>query len=225
MNTLRAALAIARKDLRIEARNRTAILTAVTFAILVQLIFVFAREPGGFRLALLAPSVLWVTLALAGLVILNRAFLLEREHAALEGILLAPIPRAALFWGKWLANTALVAMVLAIAFPIWILFFNVVPQPALLGVLGLAMLAAIGFTAAGTLFAAMTARTRYAELLLPVLLLPFLIPPVFAGAQATVRLLSGRPFGELVGWLRILATYDIVFLVLASLLFPTVVDE
>lgn len=225
MSSFRAALVIAAKDLRIEARNRTALLTAATFAILVQLVFVFAREPGGVRLGLLAPSVLWITLALAGLVVLNRAFLLEREHAALEGILLAPISRTALFWGKWLANTVLVAAVLAIAFPIWILFFNVEPQPALLGVFGLALLAALGFTAAGTLFAAMTARTRYAELLLPVLLLPFLIPPLFAGAQATVRLLGGRPFGELAGWLRILAAYDVVFLVLASLLFPTVVDE
>lgn len=225
MSPFRAALVIAAKDLRIEARNRTALLTAATFAILVQLVFVFAREPGGVRLGLLAPSVLWITLALAGLVVLNRAFLLEREHAALEGILLAPISRTALFWGKWLANTVLVAAVLAIAFPIWILFFNVEPQPALLGVFGLALLAALGFTAAGTLFAAMTARTRYAELLLPVLLLPFLIPPLFAGAQATVRLLGGRPFGELAGWLRILAAYDVVFLVLASLLFPTVVDE
>lgn len=225
MTLLPAAIAIAIKDLRIETRNKTALLTAVTFAVLVQLVFIFAREPGGVSLRVLAPSVLWITLALAGLVVLNRAFLLEREHAALEGILLAPVSRAALFWGKWLANTALVVAVLAIAFPVWILFFNVEPQLALLGVLGLAVLAAIGFTAAGTLFAAMTARTRYAELLLPVLLLPFLIPPVFAGAQATVRLLGGRPFGELAGWLRILAAYDVVFLVLASMLFPTVVDE
>lgn len=225
MTLLPAAIAIAIKDLRIETRNKTALLTAVTFAVLVQLVFIFAREPGGVSLRVLAPSVLWITLALAGLVVLNRAFLLEREHAALEGILLAPVSRAALFWGKWLANTVLVAVVLAIAFPVWILFFNVEPQAALLGVLVLAVLAAIGFTAAGTLFAAMTARTRYAELLLPVLLLPFLIPPVFAGAQATVRLLAGRPFGELAGWLRILAAYDVVFLVLASMLFPTVVDE
>ncbi len=225
MSLLRAALAIAGKDLRIERRNRTALLTAVAFAILVQLVFVFSREPGGVRLALFAPSVLWITLALAGLVVLNRAFLLERENAALEGILLAPVPRVALFWGKWIANAALVGGVFTAAFPIWVLFFNVTPQPALLAVYALGLLVALGFTAAGTLFAAMTARTRYAELLLPVLLLPFLIPPVFAGAQATVRLLAGRPFGELAGWLRILGIYDLVFLLLASFLFPIVVDE
>lgn len=225
MRTVRAALQIAAKDLRIETRNRTALLTALTFAVLVQLVFVFARQPGDVSLQALAPTVLWVMLAFTALVVLNRAFLLEREHAALEAILLAPVSRVSLFWGKWLANVVLVVAVLLIAMPLWILFFNVAPSAALFGVLGLAVLATLGFLAAGTLFAAMTARTRYAELLLPVLLLPFLLPPIFAGASAATRLLAGRPFGEVVGWLRILVTYDVAFLALAALLFPHVVDE
>lgn len=222
---MRAALQIAAKDLRIETRNRTALLTALTFAVLVQLVFVFARQPGDVSLQALAPTVLWVMLAFTALVVLNRAFLLEREHAALEAILLAPVSRVSLFWGKWLANVTLVVAVLLIAMPLWILFFNVPPSAALFSVLGLAVLATLGFLAAGTLFAAMTARTRYAELLLPVLLLPFLLPPIFAGASAATRLLAGRPFGEVVGWLRILVTYDVAFLTLAALLFPHVVDE
>ncbi len=225
MTSVRAALQIAAKDLRIETRNRTALLTALTFAVLVQLVFVFARQPGDVSLQALAPTVLWVMLAFTALVVLNRAFLLEREHAALEAILLAPVSRVSLFWGKWLANVILVVAVLLIAMPLWILFFNVAPSAALFGVLGLAVLATLGFLAAGTLFAAMTARTRYAELLLPVLLLPFLLPPIFAGASAATRLLAGRPFGEVVGWLRILVTYDVAFLALAALLFPHVVDE
>ncbi len=225
MTVLHAALAIAVKDLRIERRNRTALITAVAFAILVQLIFVFAREAASVTLRILAPSVLWITMSLAGLVILNRSFYLERENAALEGILLAPVPRVALFFGKWFANGILVVAVITIAFPMWFLFFNVEARWALLAVYALLVLAALGFTAAGTLFAAMTARTRYAEMLLPVLLLPFLIPPIFTGTQATVRLLSGRPVDELLGWLRILVGYDVVFVVLAALLFPYLVDE
>lgn len=225
MSTLRAAMAIAAKDLRIEWRHKTALLTATMFAILVLLIFVFARDPASVPLAAVAPSVLWVTLALSALVALNRAFLLEREHSALEGILLAPVPRNALFWGKWSANLAFVLTVQAVAFPIWILFFNVTPTPVLFAVAAVALLAAIGFTAVGTLFSAMAVRTRFAELLLPVLLLPFMIPPVFAASEATVRLLAGRPMDELWGWLRLMALYDLAFLVLANLLFPVVVDE
>jgi len=225
MSFLRAVIVIMAKDLRIEARQRTALLTTVTFAILVQLIFVFARPAGELSLVVIGPSVLWVMLTFSSIVVLNRGFLLEREHGALDGILLAPVSRVAFFWGKWLANTLLVLAVLCVAFPLWVLFFGMPVGPALLGVLGIVVLALAGFTAAGTLFAAMTARTRYAELLLPVLLLPFLIPPLFAGTSGSLRLLQGRPFEEMVGWLRILVTYDVAFLTLASLLFPHVVDE
>lgn len=225
MTLLRAALVIAAKDLRIEARNRTALLTAIVFAILVQLVFVFSREPGSISLGALAPGVLWIILALAGLVVQNRAFLLEREHAALEAILLAPVPRTALFWGKWLANVTLVLVVLLVAMPLWVLFFNVTPVPALFGVFALVILAAIGFIGVGTLLSAMTARTRYAELLLPVLLLPFVLPPIFAGASGAARLLAGRPFGEIAAWVRMLVLYDVAYLTLASLLFTHVVDE
>ncbi len=225
MSTWKPALAIAAKDLTIEWRNRTALLTATVFAILVLLIFVFARDPGVIALPVLAPAVLWVALALASLVALNRAFLLEREHAALDGILLSPAPRAALFWGKWLANLCFVLVVQAVAFPLWVLFFNVPPSGALVFVAGVAVLTAIGFTAVGTVLAAMAVRTRFAELLLPVLLLPFLLPPVFFAAQLTTRLLAGRPADELWGWIRLLSLYDVVFLAVATLLFPVVVEE
>lgn len=225
MRFLRSVIVIMAKDLRIEARQRTALLTTVTFAILVQLIFVFARPAGELSLAAIGPSVLWVMLTFSSIVVLNRGFLLEREHGALDGILLAPVSRVAFYWGKWLANTLLVLVVLAVAFPLWVLFFGFPISLALLGVLGILILALAGFTAAGTLFAAMTARTRYAELLLPVLLLPFLIPPIFAGTSGSMRLLQGRPFEEIAGWLRILVIYDVGFLALASLLFPHVVDE
>lgn len=225
MSVVRIALLIAAKDLRIERRSRTAIHTATLFAVLVLLTVVFARDGGAVSLVTLAPSVLWITIALASLVALNRAFTLEREHAALEGILLAPVPRSALFLGKWLANLAFVSLVLAITFPLWILFYGVAVTPALLPVAGVAVLASIGITAIGTVFAAMAVRTRHAELLLPVLMLPFLLPPIYFAAQSTVRLLGGRPLEELWGWLRFLALYDLAFAMLAAMLFPAVVDE
>lgn len=225
MSVVRIALLIAGKDLRIERRSRTAIHTATLFAVLVLLTVVFARDGGAVSLVTLAPSVLWITIALASLVALNRAFTLEREHAALEGILLAPVPRSALFLGKWLANLAFVSLVLAITFPLWILFYGVAVTPALTPVAGVAVLASIGITAIGTVFSAMAVRTRHAELLLPVLMLPFLLPPIYFAAQSTVRLLGGRPLEELWGWLRFLALYDLAFAMLAAMLFPAVVDE
>ncbi len=225
MSVVRIALLIAAKDLRIERRTRTALHTAILFATLVLLVVVFARDGGSVSLLTLAPSVLWITIALSSLVALNRAFTLEREHAAIEGILLAPVSRTALFLGKWLANLAFVGLVLLVAFPLWILFYGVAVSWALVSVLAVAGLAMIGITAVGTLFSAMAVRTRHAELILPVLVLPFLLPPIFFAAQATVRLLASRPLVELWGSFRFLLLYDVAFAVLAALLFPAVVDE
>lgn len=225
MSVVAAARAIALKDLRIEWRSRTAFTTSVVFAVLVLLAFVFARDSGSVTFADLAPTVLWVMLALATIVTLNRAFLLERENHALEGILMAPVSSTALFFGKWAANVVLVVVVEAVAIPIWMLFFNVAPTPRIFGVGAIAVLATIGFTAPGTLFSAMAVRTRFAELLLPVLMLPFVIPPMFFAAQATVRILGDAPIADLWGWLRLLALYDIAFLALAAMLFPGVMEQ
>ena len=111
---LRLALAIAGKDIRAELRSRTALLSAVVFAALVLVVFNFARDPTALAAVDLAPSVLWVTFALAAMVALNRAFTIERENGALDGLLLAPVPRGAVFLGKLLANLAFVGTVEAV---------------------------------------------------------------------------------------------------------------
>jgi heme exporter protein B len=222
---LRLVLVVAAKDLRLEFRSRTALLSSVTFAALVLVVFNFSRDPTATAMVDLAPSVLWVTIAFAAVITLNRSFNVEREHDALSGLRLAPVPREALYLGKVLANLVFVGIVEAITVPLFVLFFNVDLGQALAGIVSVIALATVGFVAAGTMFSAMAVRTRFAELMLPVLLLPFMVPPLLAAAQATSRLLGGRPLSELMGWLRLLAVYDIVFLVLSTLLFAFVVDE
>ena len=219
------ALAVAGKDIRAELRSRTALLTALVFAALVLVVFVFARDPTALAATTLAPSVLWVTFALAAMVAMNRGFTVERENAALDGVLLAPIPREALFLGKLLANLAFVSAVELVTLPLFTLFFNVSLWAILPGLLGVMALATIGFVAVGTIFSAMAVRTRFAELLLPALLLPFMVPPLIGAVQVTSRLLAHRPLSEMLGWLRLLALYDIVFVTLCTLAFSAVVDE
>jgi heme exporter protein B len=223
--SLRLALAVAGKDIRAELRSRTALLSAIVFAALVLVVFNFARDPTALSAVDLAPSVLWVTFALAAMVALNRAFTIEREHGAMDGLLLAPLPRSALFAGKLLANLAFVGTVEAVALPLFVLFFNVDLRAALPGILGVTVLATIGFVSVGTIFSAMAVRTRFAELMLPVLLLPFMVPPLIGAVQVTARLLAGRPMNEMLGWLRLLALYDVVFVTLCTMVFPAVVDE
>ena len=221
----RLALVVAAKDIRAELRSRTALLSAIVFAALVLVVFNFARDPTALAVVDLAPSVLWVTFALAAMLALNRAFTVERENSALDGLLLAPLPRGALFAGKLLANLAFVCTVEAITLPLFVLFFNVDLTDTWLGIAGVTLLATIGFVAVGTVFSAMAVRTRFAELMLPVLLLPFMVPPLIGAVQVTSRLLAGRPLSEMLGWLRLLALYDVVFVTLCAMAFSAVVDE
>ena len=219
------ALAIAAKDIRAELRSRTALVSALVFAALVLVIFNFARDPTALSATDLAPSALWVTFALASMVALNRAFTIERENAAFDGLLVAPVSREAIFVGKLLANLAFVGTVELVTLPLFTLFFNVSLWAVLPAILGVAALATVGFVAVGTIFSAMAVRTRFAELMLPVLLLPFMVPPLMGAVQVTTRLLAGRPLSEMLGWLRLLALYDVVFVTLCTLAFSAVVDE
>jgi len=221
----RHAWLLARKDLLVEFRSRTAILSAVVFTVLVLMVFNFGRDPTAVAAIDLAPSILWVTFTFAAMLALNRAFQLELENQALDGLLLAPVSRSSIYLGKLIANLAFVATVECVGLPLFALFFNVRILPVLAPLLAVLALATVGFVAVGTLFSAMTARTRFAELLLPVLLLPFMIPPLIWAVLATAALLAGRPLSEAAGWLRLLAAFDIVFVTLAFVLFPATVNE
>ena len=221
---LRVIWAIARKDLLLEFRTRTALLSAVVFTALVLLVFNFGRDPTAVSTLVIAPSILWITFSFAAMLALNRAFQLELENHALDGLLLAPISRHSLYLGKLTANLVFVAFVEAVGLLLFALFFDV-PLVSMLGPLvGIIALATAGFIAVGTLFSAMVIRTRFAELMLPVLLLPFLIPPLVWAVQATGALFAARPLSEVAGGLKLLAAYDIVFVTLATLLFPATVD-
>ena len=221
----RHAWLLARKDLLIEFRSRTAILSAVVFTILVLLVFNFGRDPTAVAAVDLAPSILWVTFTFAAMLALNRAFQLELENQALDGLLLAPVSRSSIYLGKLIANLIFVATVEGVGLPLFALFFNVSVVPVLGPLCAVIALATVGFVAVGTLFSAMTGRTRFAELLLPVLLLPFMLPPLIWAVLATAALLAGRPLSEVAGWLRLLAAFDIVFVTLAFFLFPATVNE
>lgn len=222
---LRGAFAIAAKDIRAEHRSKTALVSALAFAALTLVIFNFARDAASLSREALAPSVLWITFAFSGVIALNRSFSLERENAALDGLLMAPVSRGALFLGKYSANLAFVFTVEAVTLPLFVLFFGVDIGRIVGSLVVVAILATAGFVAVGTVFSAMTVRTRYAELMLPLLLLPFMLPPVTWAVQATVRLLSGRPASEIVGWIRLLGYYDLVFVTVCLLVFPPLMDE
>lgn len=221
----RAALAIAGKDLAIEWRTKTALVSSVTFAVLVLAVLYFARDPTAVGAVDIAPGALWVTFTFAAMIGLNRAFLLERENRAMDGILLSPVSPQAIFFGKLAANLVFVGTVELVSLPLFILFYDVPIVRGLPALAGVTAMATIAFVAVGTLLSSMVVRTRFAELMLPLLLLPFLVPPVVGAVQATARILAERPLSEVQGWLKLLAAFDIVFVTISTLLFEATLEE
>jgi heme exporter protein B len=224
-DTLRACLAVAGKDLLVEQRTKTAFFSSLVFAILVLTILYFARDATAVSDLDLAPGALWVTFTFAGMLGLNRAFLLERENRAVDGLRLSPATPTAIFLGKVLGNLVFVGIVELVSLPLFILFYDV-PIWRQLGILLLVIfLATTGFVAVGTLFSAIVVRTRFSEVMLPVLLLPFLFPPIVAAVQLTRRIVALRPFDELTGWLSMLTAFVIIFFTLSLLLFEAILEE
>ena len=221
----RDAWRIARKDLRIEFRTRSGFLSATVFALLSIAIFRFAWDPTAVASLDLAPGVLWVIFTFSGLLGLNRSFGIEHADRALDALLASPVSREAIFAGKALGNLVFVIGVQLLAIPTVILFFNLPLSPGWPGVFLVALLAAIGLSAVGTLFASIAANSRLAEMLLPMLALPFFVPVLIPAAQATAVLLADRPLSDAASWLRILGLFDIVFVTACTLAFPYTLEE
>lgn len=216
---------IARKDLTIEFRTRTAFLAVVVFAVLGVAIFYFAWDATAVAALDLAPGVLWVIFTFSGLLSLQRSFGVEQADRAMDGLLTSPIDREAIFLGKALANFLFVAGVQVITIPAVAVLYNLPLGRTLPLLFGIALLAAVGLVAIGTLFSAMASNTRLAELLLPMLSLPFFVPVVYGAAQATTLLLAGRPASEAWPSLELLIAFDLVFLTACTLAFPFAIEE
>jgi heme exporter protein B len=222
---LLSAWLIARKDLSIEFRTRSAFLSAVVFSLLGLVIFYYAWDPTAVTAADLAPGVLWIIFTFSGLLGLHRSFGVETADRAIDALLASPVSREAIFLGKAIANLVFVAGVQAVALPALALFYNLPLGDVAVPLIAIAILAAIGLVAVGTLFSAMAVNTRLAELLLPMLALPFFVPIVIAAAQATSKLLSGRPVVEIGGWLKLLLAFDIVFVAACTMAYAFTVED
>jgi heme exporter protein B len=213
------------KEALVEARGRETILAGVVFALLVLVIFNFAFDLRVENVAAVAPGVLWVTVTFAGVLSLGRAFARERDRRTLDGLLLAPVDRSALYVAKVVASFTSMLVVELVAVPAFIGLFNVSVNLPLL-VLGL-LLGTLGLAGVGTLFAAIAAHTRAREVLLPLLLFPIQVPVILATVKTTgaaVRVPGIEP-PDVSQWLGLLVAFDALFLSLSVLLFEYVIEE
>jgi heme exporter protein B len=220
---LRAVGAIAWKDLAAELRSRELLSAMLVFALLVILIFNFALELDVKARASVTSGVLWVTFAFAGTLGLNRSMAVEKDRGCLDGLLLAPVDRSAIYFGKVISNLVFMLIVEAIVLPVYSILYNT--NLISLGLIGVVLLGSIGYVGVGTLLSSMAVQTRTRDVLLPILLFPVIVPVLVAAVKASSGFLQALPMDEILPWLNLLVVYDIIFIAVAFMVFDYVVEE
>ncbi len=223
MRFWRNVAAITWKDALAEMRTKEIASAVLVFTLLVIIIFNFAFGVNQEVVRLVASGMLWVTFAFAGVLALNRAFIVEKEEGCLEGLMVAPISREAIYVGKMLGSLFFMLVIEAIALPVFAFFFNL--NVFSLQLVVITILTTIGFVAVGTLFSALAVNTKAREMVLPILFLPIVIPIIISAVKASELALSGESWSSLTSWLQIIVAFDVIFLVVSFLVFAFVIEE
>jgi heme exporter protein B len=226
MSYLRKIGAIVWKDIIAELRTKEMFSAMFVFAVLTIVVFNFAfslDRASGEQTIAAAPGVLWVAFAFAGVLGLNRAFVLEKDRGCLDGLLLAPMDHTAVYFGKMLSTLLFMLVVEAIMLVVFTVWFGV--NLLDLRLILIVVLGTLGFAGVGTLLSAVTAQTRAREVLLPILLLPVAAPVLVAAVQATAGVLDGLPLAEIAAWVYLLVAFAVIFPAVAFMFFDYVVQE
>jgi heme exporter protein B len=208
----------------LEARSRTNLNAMLFFAGMVLLIFSFALGPTPDRLRSVAGGLLWLAFLFAGLLAFGRAYQLEVENNAFEGLLLVARNRSAIYAGKVLGVVTIMLLIEAVTFPLMGLLYNLDVWPSLLPVALVTVLGTVGFASIGALYGALTMSLRAREVLLPLLILPITVPVILGAVKATTALLTGGST-DLPLWVELLCAFDVVFLSAGLLVFEYAVGE
>jgi heme exporter protein B len=212
-------LALLWKDLLIELRTKETLALLLMLGLLILLVLSFAFDPTSALRRAAAPGVLWVALIFAGVLGINRSLLYERENDCLQGLLLGPIDHGTIYLAKTLANLIFMMAANLVVVPAFIFFFNLPLWTTITSLAPVLLLGLLGFAAIGTLFAAVSLRTRAREVMLPLLMLPLASPLIIACVQASAALLRGDGLAAVGHWINLLCAFDTVFLVVGWLAF------
>ena len=217
--------AVLLKEIQLELRTKEILVTAGLFGLLVTVLTSLAFFLDDNTSRRLAPGVLWIGASFAGVLAMGRAWAREREADAIRGLLLSPIPRGSIYAGKAIGTWVFVMVIDLVLLPVVAILFRVEFDPVLLSVGLILVLGMTGYVALGTLFAAMSVRTRARDLMLSVVLFPLAAPGLLAGVVATREVLGGAPLDETLEWLRILIAFDLVGIVSGLVLFEPLMAD
>lgn len=221
-NNFHVFAAILSKDILLDFRGRDIIFSVPIFGILLILLFNFALDVTPDMVDDLAPGILWVSFAFSGVLTMNRSFVREKEQGGLEGLLISPISRDIIFFGKAASNfifMMLVELVLLLAMAV-MLGFVAISWVLILTI----FLTTIGFATLGTLFSAIAVETRSREVMLPVLFFPLIIPILIGSVEVTSQVIGGTS-GAISRWLPLIVIFDALFLVICPWLFSAIIQE
>lgn len=217
--------AILRKDLTLELRTGQSVIALAVLSLLILVVLVLAVSPLPPRAHEVAAGALWVALLFAGLLGATRSLAAEYENGAIAALLMSPVEPATIYAAK-LAAAALFMILAEIAtLVLMVLFFNLEVGAPLLRLCPIVVLGVVGFAAVSTLLAAVSNRTRAANFLLPVLVVPLFVPAIIGGVRASTEVLSGATLGDVSAWLKVLCAFDVLFVVAGYLLFEYVTGE
>lgn len=226
MRLLTQTLTVVRKDLLLEWRGRSRIISVLLFGVVTLLLFSFAVGPDSTALRASAAGFLVLALLLSSTLGLSESFRLEQEQRAVEGLLLLPVDPVALYYGKAISNTLFLVLLAPILTPVALVLYAVEIEPIrLLVLLGLWAIAAAGLSAPGTLYAAMTSRLQSQDVLLPLLLFPLVVPVLLGAVKAISLILTGDPMEQIRSWTVLLVSFAVIYWSICGLLFPHAIEE
>ncbi len=223
MNFIRNSLAITWKDLISEMRTKEIVFTVLVFTLLVIVIFNFTTGFTQEMIDVAAPGLLWATFSFSGVLSLNRTFVKEKENGCLDALMASPISREAIYIGKVMGSAIFMLAIELIAIVLFSFLFNI--NVFRFPILVITLLATIGFSAVGALFAALSTNTRAREMVLPILFLPVVLPLVISAVKASERVLAGKSWGELSPWLPMIIAFDVIFTSISFIVFTFVIEE
>ncbi len=224
MNYFKALFTIVKKDVLMEMRTKEVVNASLVFAILLVIVFSFIMEPGSEVEKKIAGGIFWMAVTFSGILGLNKTMMSELEGGNFEALMLAPVDKSAIFFGKVISNMLVLILLEIILIPLFLIFYsiNIVSHPLMIAVL---FLATYGYALVGTLFSMISVRTNSREIMLPLLLLPIMIPILIAAILSTNIFISGSDIIYSYNWIKLTAVFDIIFTAVIFGIFSAIIEE
>jgi len=217
--------AIVLKDLVTELKTKELFSSMFIFALLVIIIFIFSVDLSIVKANEVGPGILWVAFLFAGTMGLNRSFMLEKENGCLEGLILTPADRTAIYFGKLISNLIFLLVMELFILPLFMIFFNIDLLAFIGPLLVVIFMGTLGFCAIGTLLSSLSSNLKTREIMLPILLYPVIVPVVIAVVRMTSQILAGESLGTMMNWVGLTLAFDIIFIGVSILTIDHILEE